>query len=48
MLSEQEINNPALPSMPEVYRSIRIPVKAAWLKRFLAFAGPALDGLCAG
>ncbi|HZP83466.1 MAG TPA: Nramp family divalent metal transporter, partial [Chthonomonadaceae bacterium] len=29
-----------LPSLPEVYRSVRLPVKAGWLRRFLAFAGP--------
>lgn len=28
------------PSLPEVHRSLRIPMKGSWLKKFLAFAGP--------
>lgn len=28
------------PSLPEVYASVRVPVGAGWLRRFLAFAGP--------
>ncbi|MGO4109703.1 Nramp family divalent metal transporter [Paenibacillus sp. YAF4_2] len=28
------------PSLPEVHRSLRIPLKGSWLKKFLAFAGP--------
>ncbi len=32
----------ALPSLPEVYRSIRVPGETTgWLRKFLAFAGPA-------
>ncbi|HZO89781.1 MAG TPA: Nramp family divalent metal transporter [Chthonomonadaceae bacterium] len=29
-----------LPSLPEVYRSVRVPIRVGWLRRFLAFAGP--------
>ncbi|WP_419179840.1 Nramp family divalent metal transporter [Polycladomyces zharkentensis] len=28
------------PSLPEVYRSLPIPKKGSWLRKFLAFAGP--------
>lgn len=28
------------PSLPEVYRSIRVPKAGSWLRKFLAFAGP--------
>jgi manganese transport protein len=28
------------PSLPEVHRSLHIPMKGSWLKKFLAFAGP--------
>jgi len=28
------------PSLPEVHRSMKIPTKGSWLKKFLAFAGP--------
>ncbi|MDR4947649.1 Nramp family divalent metal transporter [Neobacillus cucumis] len=33
-------NNRTQPSLPEVYRSLRIPKKGSWIKKFLAFAGP--------
>jgi manganese transport protein len=28
------------PTLPEVYRSLRVPMKGSWLKKFLAFVGP--------
>lgn len=28
------------PTLPEVYRSLRIPKTGSWMKKFLAFAGP--------
>jgi manganese transport protein len=28
------------PSLPEVYRSVRIPNKGSWIRKFIAFAGP--------
>jgi manganese transport protein len=28
------------PSLPEVYRSLSIPKKGSWLRKFIAFAGP--------
>ncbi|QGQ97846.1 divalent metal cation transporter [Paenibacillus psychroresistens] len=28
------------PSLPEVFRSVRIPQKGSWLRKFIAFAGP--------
>lgn len=28
------------PTLPEVYRSLRIPKTGSWIKKFLAFAGP--------
>jgi len=28
------------PSLPEVYRSMKVPTHGSWLKKFLAFAGP--------
>src|SRR6478672_4129973 len=28
------------PSLPEVFRSVRIPKKGSWLRKFIAFAGP--------
>lgn len=28
------------PSLPEVYRSMKVPKSGSWLKKFLAFAGP--------
>lgn len=28
------------PSLPEVYRSLKIPKTGSWIKKFLAFAGP--------
>lgn len=28
------------PTLPEVYRSLRIPKSGSWIKKFLAFAGP--------
>jgi manganese transport protein len=28
------------PTLPEVYRSLQVPMKGSWLKKFLAFAGP--------
>jgi manganese transport protein len=31
---------PDLASLPEVYRTVRIPDTASWFRRFLAFAGP--------
>jgi manganese transport protein len=36
-----EIGRAAMPSLPEAYRSVRIPHGAGWVRRFLAFAGPA-------
>ncbi|MED4228414.1 Nramp family divalent metal transporter [Neobacillus cucumis] len=33
-------NNRTQPSLPEVYRSLHIPKKGSWIKKFLAFAGP--------
>jgi manganese transport protein len=30
----------AQPTLPEVYRSLRIPKTGSWIKKFLAFAGP--------
>ncbi|GLX66602.1 Nramp family divalent metal transporter [Paenibacillus glycanilyticus] len=33
-------NKGAQPSLPEVHRSLRVPMKGSWLKKFLAFAGP--------
>jgi manganese transport protein len=32
---------PATPSLPEVHRSVPIPVAGSWLRRLLVFAGPA-------
>src|SRR5919204_1593971 len=28
------------PTLPEVYRSLHIPINGSWIKKFLAFAGP--------
>ena len=28
------------PTLPEVYRSLKVPNKGSWVKKFLAFAGP--------
>ncbi|MCR8634554.1 Nramp family divalent metal transporter [Paenibacillus radicis (ex Xue et al. 2023)] len=33
-------NRRTKPTLPEVYRSLHIPKKGSWLKKFLAFAGP--------
>jgi NRAMP (natural resistance-associated macrophage protein) metal ion transporters len=33
-------NKGSQPSLPEVHRSLRVPTKGSWLKKFLAFAGP--------
>ncbi|WHX29830.1 Nramp family divalent metal transporter [Brevibacillus agri] len=30
----------AAPSLPEVHRSMKIPAKGSWIRKFLAFAGP--------
>ncbi len=35
------MNQVGLPSLPEVHRSISIPAGGGWMRRFLAFAGPA-------
>jgi manganese transport protein len=32
--------NSKQPSLPEVYRSMKVPTHGSWLKKFLAFAGP--------
>jgi manganese transport protein len=34
-------DSPRHPSLPEAYRTIHIPRGAGWVRRFLAFAGPA-------
>jgi manganese transport protein len=33
-------NKRTQPTLPEVYRSLRIPKSGSWMKKFLAFAGP--------
>ena len=33
-------NKRSQPTLPEVYRSIRIPKSGSWIKKFMAFAGP--------
>lgn len=33
-------NKQTQPTLPEVYRSLRIPKTGSWIKKFLAFAGP--------
>ncbi|TVY12063.1 divalent metal cation transporter [Paenibacillus cremeus] len=33
-------NKRTQPTLPEVYRSLQIPKKGSWFKKFLAFAGP--------
>src|SRR3954454_25408553 len=33
-------NKRTQPTLPEVYRSLRIPKSGSWIKKFLAFAGP--------
>ncbi|MFH5184430.1 Nramp family divalent metal transporter [Paenibacillus sp. TAB 01] len=33
-------NETQLPSLPEVYRSMRVPKKGTWFRKFLAFVGP--------
>ncbi|NHM30852.1 Nramp family divalent metal transporter [Neobacillus terrae] len=33
-------NKRSQPTLPEVYRSIRIPKAGSWIKKFMAFAGP--------
>jgi manganese transport protein len=39
--NEEGWNSPQKqPSLPEVFRSIRIPKKGSWLRKFIAFAGP--------
>nr|AYQ75574.1 divalent metal cation transporter [Cohnella candidum] len=41
MASEQGWRNPRTqPTMPEVYRSLKIPKTGSWFRKFLAFAGP--------
>jgi manganese transport protein len=39
-MSETALHGGGLPSLPEVYRSVNVPEKATWFRRFLAFAGP--------
>jgi manganese transport protein len=39
-MSETVLQGGGLPSLPEVYRSVGVPEKATWFRRFLAFAGP--------
>lgn len=33
-------NDSKLPSLPEVYRSLKVPKKGHWIRKFLAFVGP--------
>lgn len=33
-------NNASQPSLPEVHRSMKVPKKGSWIRKFLAFAGP--------
>src|SRR5258708_6076126 len=33
-------NQQKQPSLPEVHRSLSIPLKGSWLRKFFAFAGP--------
>lgn len=41
LASEQGWRNPRTqPTMPEVYRSLKIPKTGSWFRKFLAFAGP--------
>lgn len=35
------MTEPNLQSLPEIYRSVQVPTTGSWIKKFLAFAGPA-------